>query len=156
MLSYLTDNLVPRSPGSCAVLHEWKLLDGPTRRALRRVHWNSLTRDILWSARKIDENYFFLALRMVMNYPNHRSFSHILGFAVTVAIWPREVVGCRDFILAALSLLFGSCHLSEFTLAGPLFTVATSGRRCGIMLFSSKNWIFHFRLTSSSAASRVS
>ena len=25
--------------------------------------------------------------------------SLILGFAVTVAIWPREVVSCRDFIL---------------------------------------------------------
>ena len=26
-----------------------------------------------------------------------------------------------------------------------VFTVATSGRRCGIMLISSKNWTFHFR-----------
>ena len=29
--------------------------------------------------------------------------SLIVGFAVTVAIWPREVVSCRDFILSALA-----------------------------------------------------
>ena len=72
---------------------------------------------------------------------------------VTVTIWPREVVSCRDFILLAVatfwamslvgiypsslsqfgrgrlslvvisfysvSLLFGLCRFSEFTLAGP-------------------------------------
>ena len=32
-LSYLTDNLVPRSPSSCAGLRKWRLRDGPTRRA---------------------------------------------------------------------------------------------------------------------------
>ena len=29
--------------------------------------------------------------------------SLIDGFAVTVAIWPREVVSCRDFILHAVA-----------------------------------------------------
>ena len=29
--------------------------------------------------------------------------SLIAGFAVTVAIWPREVVSCRDFILRAVT-----------------------------------------------------
>ena len=29
--------------------------------------------------------------------------SLIVGFAVTVAIWPREVVSCRDFILRAVA-----------------------------------------------------
>ena len=67
------------------------------------VYWNSLTRDNHWSARKIDENYFFLAFRLVINYPNHRSLSHILGFAVTVAIWPKEVVVCRNFILGSVA-----------------------------------------------------
>ena len=38
----------------------------------------------------------------------------IVGFAVTVAIWPREVA-----VVYALSLLFGPRRLSEFTLAGP-------------------------------------
>ena len=32
-LSYLTDNLVPRSPRSCAGLRKWRLRDWPTRRA---------------------------------------------------------------------------------------------------------------------------
>ena len=30
----------------------------------------------------------------------------IVGFAVTVAIWPREVVSCRDFILRAVGLIY--------------------------------------------------
>ena len=29
--------------------------------------------------------------------------SHILGFAVTVAIWSKEVVACRDFILGSVA-----------------------------------------------------
>ena len=31
------------------------------------------------------------------------NISHILGFAVTVAIWPKEVVSCRDFILGSVA-----------------------------------------------------
>ena len=38
---------------------EWSV----TWRALRRIHWISLTREVLPSARKIDKNYFFLAFR---------------------------------------------------------------------------------------------
>ena len=48
----------------------------------------------------------------------NKCLSLIVGFAVTVAIWQREVVSCRDFILRT-SLLFGPCRLSEFTLAVP-------------------------------------
>ena len=33
----------------------------------------------------------------------YKCLSHILGFAVTVAVWPREVVSCRDFILRAVT-----------------------------------------------------
>ena len=29
----------------------------------------------------------------------YKCLSLIVGFAVTVAIWPREVVSCRDFML---------------------------------------------------------
>ena len=51
----------------------------------------------------------------------YKCLSLIVGFAVTVAIWPREVVSCRDFILRAV-ILFGSCRLLELTLAGPVLT----------------------------------
>ena len=47
----------------------------------------------------------------------YKCLSLIVSFTVTVAIWPREVVSCRDFILRAV----GPCRLSEFTLAGPLY-----------------------------------
>ena len=33
----------------------------------------------------------------------YKCLSLILGFAVTVAFWPREVVSCRDFILRAVA-----------------------------------------------------
>ena len=49
----------------------------------------------------------------------YKCLSLIVGFAVTVTIWPREVVSCRDFIFHFLSLLFGPCRLTEFTLGGP-------------------------------------
>ena len=33
----------------------------------------------------------------------YKCLSLIVVFAVTVAIWPREVVSCRDFILSAVA-----------------------------------------------------
>ena len=33
----------------------------------------------------------------------YKCLSLIVSFAVTVAIWPREVVSCRDFILRAVA-----------------------------------------------------
>ena len=33
----------------------------------------------------------------------YKCLSLIVGFAVTVAIWPREIVSCRDFILHAVA-----------------------------------------------------
>ena len=33
----------------------------------------------------------------------YKCLSLIVGFAITVAIWPREVVSCRDFILRAVT-----------------------------------------------------
>ena len=50
----------------------------------KRFHWSSLTRDALWSAKKIDENFFFLAFRLVINKPNHRSLSLILWWYLTI------------------------------------------------------------------------
>ena len=60
-LSYVTDNLVPRSPRIYSGL-KWSV----TRHAPRRIHWSSLSRDMFWNARKIDGNYF-LAFRLVIN-----------------------------------------------------------------------------------------
>ena len=33
----------------------------------------------------------------------YKCLSLIVGFAVTVVIWPREVVSCRDFILSTVT-----------------------------------------------------
>ena len=33
---------------------------------------------------------------------------NFVGFAVTVAIWPREVVSCRDFILRAVTTFWAT------------------------------------------------
>ena len=112
----------------------------------------------------------------------YKCLSLIVGFAVTVAIWPREVVsrllaivlisssaipnhdvitGARGLGFAwsnlakktrdcsqsrsslvaisfhALSLLFGPCRLSEFTLAGPLFLVRDATPSVYLKLFGS-------------------
>ena len=40
----------------------------------------------------------------------YKCLSLIDGFAVTVAIWPREVVSCRDFILRPVAT-FGAMSL---------------------------------------------
>ena len=60
----------------------------------------------LWSpcsAKKIDQNYFWLkfGLQLVSEY--HRSLSLILCLDVTVRILPRKDVFCRDFILCAVA-----------------------------------------------------
>ena len=39
----------------------------------------------------------------MINKPNHHSLSLILGFSITVTIWLREVVSCRDFILRSVA-----------------------------------------------------
>ena len=36
----------------------------------------------------------------------YKCLSLIVGFAVTVVIWPREVVSCRDFILGAVATVW--------------------------------------------------
>ena len=38
----------------------------------------------------------------------YKCLSLIVGFAVTVAIWPREVVSCRDFILRTVATFWAS------------------------------------------------
>ena len=65
---------------------------------------------------------------------------NIVGFAVTVAIWPREVVSCRDFILRAVATfwamsLFGiypgraSCtEIPPLSYSGFQFTIIMKGR----------------------------
>ena len=90
-LSYVTDNLIPTSPSSCVGLRKWSV----TWRALRRVHWRSLTRGK--ETRKIS------AFRLVINKPNYCSLSLIVSFAVTVAIWLREVVSYGNFILHSVT-----------------------------------------------------
>ena len=92
-------NLVPRSPRSCAGLRKWRV----TRHASAEStedHWQETFSE---AQGKLTKNYFFSAFRLVVNNPNHSSLSLILGFGVTVAIWPREAVSCRDFILPSVA-----------------------------------------------------
>ena len=52
----------------------------------------------------------------------YKSLLLIVGFAVTVPIWPGEVVSCREFILRAVAT-FWAMSLSEFTPAVPLYNL---------------------------------
>ena len=38
----------------------------------------------------------------------YKCLSLIVGFAVTVAIWPREVVSCHDFILCTVATFWAT------------------------------------------------
>ena len=101
-LSYLTDNLVPRSPRSCAGLRKWRLHDGPTRRTQEGPmklpdERQSLKRKENW--RKL----LLLGIQTGDKLAKPPFLSHILGFAVDVIIWSREVVACRDFILGSVA-----------------------------------------------------
>ena len=44
----------------------------------------------------------------------YKCLSLIVGFAVTVAIWPREVVSCRDFILRAVATFWAMTLVGIF------------------------------------------
>ena len=52
----------------------------------------------------------------------YKCLSLIVGSAVTVAIWPREVVSCRDFISRAVATFWAMSLVGIYlvTLAGPL------------------------------------
>ena len=89
----MTDNLVLRSRRNFAGLR-WSV----TRRALRRINWSSLTRDVLWSASKIDENYFFLAFRLV----------------IIKLVKPSFFVAYSQLCRHCLNLTEGGCLFSPF------------------------------------------
>ena len=44
----------------------------------------------------------------------YKCLSLIVGFAVTVAIWPREVVSGRDFILCAVATFLAMSHVGIY------------------------------------------
>ena len=58
----------------------------------------------------------------------------IIGFAITVAIWPREVVSCRDFILRAVAT-FWAMSLVGIYPGKALSTKDTNLNRAGHDLF---------------------
>ena len=62
----------------------------------------------------------------------YKCLSLIVGFAVTVAIWPREVVSCRDFILHAVAtfwaMLLVEIYPSRASVADP--GRGSGGSRC--------------------------
>ena len=62
----------------------------------------------------------------------YKRLSLIVCFAVIVAIWPREVVSCRDFILRVVATFWSI----EFTLAGPQYSQASHKQPPKIQRFS--------------------
>ena len=45
----------------------------------------------------------------------YKCLSLIVGFAVTVAIWPRKVASCRDFILRAVATFWAMSLVGIYT-----------------------------------------
>ena len=56
----------------------------------------------------------------------YKCLSLIVGFAVTVTIWPREVVSCRDFILHAVPTFWAMSLVRIYPgrASGKVYTVA--------------------------------
>ena len=44
----------------------------------------------------------------------YKCLSLIVGFAVSVAIWPREVVSCRNFILCAVTSFWAMSRIGLY------------------------------------------
>ena len=51
----------------------------------------------------------------------YKCLSLIVGFAVTVAIWPRRVVSCRDFILRAVATFWAMSLVGIYPGRAPLY-----------------------------------
>ena len=90
-----------------------------------------------------------------------KCLSLIVGFAVTVAIWPREVVSCHDFILCtvatiwAMSLvriypgrasyilqlhLYGDCKFAILVPFNSIYSPKPSLKNTLILFFHSVQW----------------
>ena len=54
----------------------------------------------------------------------YKCLSRIVSSAITVAIWPREVVSCRDFILCTVTSFWTMSLVGIYPLAGPLYWTA--------------------------------
>ena len=120
----------------------WRTTSFPGLKGVTSAQKDSLNltdklRDVLPSAMKIDKNYFFLAFRLVINEPNHHSLSLILGFAITVVFWPREVVYCRDFILRSVATFWVMSLLGTYHWQGLIMQLI----RCFAVICSGYEWI---------------
>jgi len=57
----------------------------------------------LWSAKKIDQNRFWLIFSLQLESKYHRSLLLIRGLDITVGILPRKDIFCHDFISCAVT-----------------------------------------------------
>ena len=53
----------------------------------------------------------------------YKCLSLIVGFAVTVANWPREVVSCRDFILRTVATFWATLLVAIYPGGASLISV---------------------------------
>ena len=127
-LSYLTDNLVPRSPRSCAGLRKWRLRDWPTRRAQegplklpderqslkRKENWRKLLLLGIQTGDKLAKPPFFVAYSRLCRHCRN---------------WPKEVVACRDFILGSVAT-FWAMSLVGIYPGRASYMVSVDGRKC--------------------------
>ena len=59
----------------------------------------------------------------------YKCLSLIVGFAITLAIWPREVVSCRDFILHAVATFWAMSLVGIYPDRASTITVECAGTR---------------------------
>ena len=74
----------------------------------------------------------------------YKCLSLIVGFAVTVAIWPREVVSCRDFILGTVSTFWAMSLVGTYP-----------GRASVMMMMMMINFVPQVRLDDGDADDKI-
>ena len=58
----------------------------------------------------------------------YKCLTLIVGFAVTIAIWSREVVSCRDFILLAVATFWAMSLVRSYPGRASLITPCTPNK----------------------------
>ena len=107
-----------RSPRSCARLLKW----GVPRRAFRRVHRSSLTKDNRRSPKR-KENWrksLLLGIQTGNKLAKTPFFVALFSALPSLSQFGRGRLSLVPISFYALSLLFGSCRLSEFSWQGLL------------------------------------
>ena len=113
-VSYVTDNLVLRSPRNCAGLHKWSVTQHMLRRSPLKLT------DKIRSLKRRENWWKLLVLGIQTGISQTTALCHLFSALPSLSQFGWETLSLFTISFYTLLQLFGSCHLSKFTPAGPL------------------------------------